>query len=59
MSVVTFPLPDNRSGKAAPAPEGPTPDEGLRLISAFMKIQDSEMRTQLIRLAERFADLSP
>jgi hypothetical protein len=59
MSVVSFPLPDHSKGTAASIPDGPTADEGLRLIAAFLKIRDADMRKQLVRLAERFADQSP
>ena len=59
MSVVAFPVANQPNRKAAPAADGATADEGLRLIAAFIKIQDADMRRQLVRLAERFADQNP
>jgi hypothetical protein len=56
MNVVAFPTPNGGRDSAPPA--RPTPDEGLRLISVFIKIEDPEARAQLIQLAERFAGLS-
>jgi hypothetical protein len=55
MSVVAFPAPDQSHGEASPARCSPSPEEGLRLVFAFMKIEDADMRAQLIRLAERLA----
>jgi len=56
MNVLAFPTLDTCRDSAPSA--GPMPDEGLRLISAFIKIEDPEARAQLVQLAERFARLS-
>jgi hypothetical protein len=37
------------------APPGFRPDEGLRLIRAFSKINDHSLRVRLIELVEKFA----
>ncbi len=34
-------------------------DECLRLLAAFVSIKDQKTRTELIRLAQRFASLDP
>lgn len=58
MSVIPFPNPDGPESDNA-TPGGPTADEGLQLIHAFMKIENPDLRAQLIRIAERFAQQGP
>lgn len=53
MGVADFLLPDRKAPKSCAS--GPSADEGLELIHAFMKIEDPEKRAQLIRLAQRFS----
>ena len=56
MSVIAFPAQHRSNAKTAtPPPAGPTADEGLDLIQAFMNIEDRERRAHLVRLAKRFA----
>ena len=52
MTVVAFPTSYRRRNNL---PTAPMPDEGLRLIAAFLKIEDPEARAHLVQLAERFA----
>ena len=40
--------------RAARGAEGPGPEEGLRLISAFSRIEDPVRRAELIEQAERY-----
>lgn len=46
---------DGSDDRHIPAPPGPTPEEGLRLIEAFRQINDPSRRMDLIRAAERCA----
>jgi len=45
--------------RAAPAAQGPGPEEGLRLISAFSQINDPARRAELIDQAERYLKPAP
>jgi hypothetical protein len=56
MSVIAFPSRDGAHKGTGVLSAGPTAGEGLQLLQAFMKIQDRELRAQLIQLAERFSD---
>ena len=38
------------------SPAGPTPEEGLRLMQAFLRIRDPHQRAWLVAQAERIAD---
>ena len=37
------------------SPTGPTPEEGLRLMQAFLRIRDPHQRAWLVAQAERIA----
>jgi hypothetical protein len=39
------------------SPAGPTPEEGLRLMHAFLRIRDPHQRAWLVAQAERLADV--
>jgi hypothetical protein len=51
------PADENRTkpDRSGPAPQGPQPEEGLRLISAFSRINDPARRAELIAQAEKFS----
>jgi hypothetical protein len=43
--------------RVAPAIPASLPEEGLRLLRAFMRISDPQRRTWLVRQSEQIADL--
>ena len=46
----------SKAGVAAATPES-APEEGLRLLRAFLRIRDPQRRTWLVRQSERIAAL--
>lgn len=57
-NVVHFPLPERRRGPAATAfahdswDHGPSPEESLRIMRAFIGIKNRQLRTDLIEMLE-------